>query len=175
MQFLPHSGQVPAHILSFELDAKRRADGALALRYRLDADFAKLRLPVAADPVRTDGLWQHTCFEAFVSATGSEAYCELNFAPSGEWAAYTFTGYRAGRALPEVSAPPEARWRRMPGSLELAVVLNPRVLPLHTGPLRLAASAVLEEQSGTISYWALRHSGPKPDFHHPGGFVWEFP
>jgi hypothetical protein len=175
MQLLPHSSQARGPVLSFELEAERRADGALALRYRLEADLARLQLPSATDPVRTDGLWRHTSFEAFVGAPESEAYCELNFSPSGEWAAYAFTGYRAGRSLPELPNPPAARWRQSRGRLELAVVLSPPALVREAGPLRLAASAVLEEQSGTISYWALRHPELKPDFHHPGSFVWQFP
>ena len=175
MQFLPHASQTRGPVLRFELQAERRADGALALRYRLEADLAQLRLPVATDPVRADGLWHHTCFEAFIGVPGSEAYCELNFSPSGEWAAYTFTGYRAGQALLELPAPPEARWHQSKGLLELALVLHPTALPRPAGPLRLAASAVLEEQSGTISHWALRHPEGKPDFHHPGSFVWQIP
>jgi hypothetical protein len=36
----------------------------------------------------------------------------------------------------------------------------------------LGLSAVLEEQDGTKSYWALAHPpGGKPDFHHPDCFV----
>ncbi len=177
MQLLPHSSQARGPVLSFELEAERRADGALALRYRLEVDLGRLQLPIATDPIRADGLWCHTCFEAFVGAPESEAYCELNFSPSGEWAAYAFTGYRAGRALLELPVPPAARWRQNQGQsrLELAVVLNPPALIREAGPLRLAASAVLEEQSGTISHWALRHPSGQPDFHHPESFVWQFP
>ena len=175
MQLIPHLSQTRGPVRSFELEAERRTDGALALWYRLEADLDELRLPISTDPMRTDGLWHHTCFEAFVGATGSEAYWELNFSPSGEWAAYTFTGYRAGRALLELPGPPEARWSRSDRRLELAVVLKLTAFPGEAGPLRLAASAVLEEQSGTISWWALRHPEGKPDFHHPGSFVWQIP
>ena len=38
---------------------------------------------------------------------------------------------------------------------------------------RIGLSAVIEEQDGTISYWALRHAAGKPDFHHPDGFAME--
>jgi hypothetical protein len=34
----------------------------------------------------------------------------------------------------------------------------------------LALSAVLAAATGEKSYWALVHSGDKPDFHHPAGF-----
>jgi hypothetical protein len=34
-------------------------------------------------------------------------------------------------------------------------------------------SAVVEEENGTLSYWALKHPRDKPDFHCPDGFVFE--
>ncbi len=39
--------------------------------------------------------------------------------------------------------------------------------------LKLALSAVVEDDSGTLSYWALKHAPGKPDFHHSDGFVLE--
>ena len=35
-------------------------------------------------------------------------------------------------------------------------------------------AAVIEEESGAISYWALRHAG-KPDFHQASAFALELP
>ena len=32
-------------------------------------------------------------------------------------------------------------------------------------------SAILEEEDGTISYWALAHAPGRPDFHHPDCFA----
>ena len=40
-------------------------------------------------------------------------------------------------------------------------------------PLRLGLCAVIEEESGVLSYWALKHRPGRPDFHHPDGFVLE--
>jgi hypothetical protein len=42
-----------------------------------------------------------------------------------------------------------------------------------TPHLRVALSAVVEEENGTLSYWALRHAPGKADFHCPDGFVLE--
>jgi hypothetical protein len=37
---------------------------------------------------------------------------------------------------------------------------------------RLGLAAILEEQDGTKSYWALAHpDAEKPDFHHPDCFA----
>lgn len=38
---------------------------------------------------------------------------------------------------------------------------------------RLGLSAVVEENDGTKSYWALAHPGRRPDFHHAESFVLE--
>lgn len=40
---------------------------------------------------------------------------------------------------------------------------------------RLGLSAVIEEGSGCVSYWALAHPSAKPDFHHPGSFILTLP
>ena len=177
MQLLVHPPTAQGSVRNFEVDAARQAGGMLRLSYRLDADLAQLRLPAITPPGRAEDLWRHTCFEAFIAASGSAAYSELNFSPSGQWAAYAFTGRRTGmRALnPEV--PPAAAWRRTDGQLTLSVEIF--LDGLLSGPghsaLRLGLSAVIEEESGTISYWALRHPETRPDFHHPVGFVLGLP
>lgn len=152
----------------------RGADRGLRLRYSLDADPERLRLPAPiANAGPADGLWRHTCFEVFVARHGSSAYREFNFSPSGEWAAYTFTGYRAGMLPLQLHRPPELRWQREAGRLELLAILAADALSADAGAVRLALSAVIEEQSGTITYWALNHPAGKPDFHHPESFALE--
>jgi hypothetical protein len=39
--------------------------------------------------------------------------------------------------------------------------------------LQVGLSAVVEEESGTLSYWALKHGPGKADFHCPDGFLLE--
>ena len=39
--------------------------------------------------------------------------------------------------------------------------------------LRVAMAAVIEDDTGGLSYWGLRHPPGKPDFHHPNGFALE--
>lgn len=35
----------------------------------------------------------------------------------------------------------------------------------------LGLSAVIEQSDGALSYWALAHPRPQPDFHHRGGWA----
>jgi hypothetical protein len=182
MQLLAHPDAPGGAVRNLEAHAEWGADGRLRLSWRLDADLAGLRLPAAAAPARADELWRHTCFEAFVAplvggaqAPISGSYCELNFSPSGEWAAYRFSGYRSGMAALDLTAPPAARWRRRAQELTLEVALRAQdLLPgAATDALRIGLSAVIEDRSGTISYWALCHQDGKPDFHHADSFALE--
>ena len=146
----------------------------LALTFSLQGDLARLRLPAPQPSRRTDGLWQHTCFEAFIRPQGDPGYCEFNFSPSGEWAAYTFRRYRDGTPLAQ-DVDPRIAVRRTGDRLELDAVIRLDCLPpvqLHA-QVRLALCAVVEDEQGVLSYWALTHPPSRPDFHHPDAFALE--
>lgn len=149
--------------------------GISVFRYVLRADMSRVSIPAEHPPVRADDLWKHTCFEAFVGAPGAEGYCELNFAPSRQWAAYRFTAYRQGMSSPDFPEPPQISVRRFGDRLELdaAVPLRDFMVPQGVLRFRVGLSAVIEEENGTLSYWALKHPPGKADFHCPDGFVLE--
>jgi hypothetical protein len=143
----------------------------LALTYVVTGKIGDLRLAAQTTPVRTDELWKHTCFEAFAGAPQSNAYHEFNFAPSTQWAAYRFGGYREGMTVATEIAAPHIEVTSSAQHFELRVALE---FPVPAGASwRLALSAVIEETSGRKSYWALAHPPGKPDFHHPDGFALE--
>jgi hypothetical protein len=148
--------------------------GTLVFTFSLAGDLSRLRIPAPQPARRADGLWQHTCFEAFLGHTSAPAYCEFNFAPSGEWAAYAFHRYRDGTAL-ALDGDPRIVARRIGDRLELDAAIRLDCLPLvqSRARLRLALSAVIEDEQGVLSYWALTHPPGKPDFHHPDAFALE--
>jgi hypothetical protein len=150
-------------------------DGALALTYTLKGSMARLRIPPLQPPRRADHLWEHACFEAFVSVKDKSAYYEFNFAPSGEWAAYGFRGYRNGAPLEDEDLTSKISARGTPNSLVLDATVRLDRLPMiqSSAPLLLALSAVIEGNDGVLSYWALRHPPGKPDFHHHDAFALE--
>jgi hypothetical protein len=148
-------------------------DAMLALAFSLDGDLDRLRLPPPRPSRTVHGLWRHTCFEAFVAVNGTAAYREFNFAPSGEWAAYAFRGYRDGAPVPDDAPAPEIIVRRAADRLELDALIrldDSSATHAHA-PLRLGLAAVIEERHGALSYWALRHPAANPDFHHPDAFA----
>ena len=114
------------------------------------------------EPGRADELWKTTCFEAFLRGEGEDTYREWNFAPSGQWAAYDFIGYREGSTEAEVPQPP---YIRMEDNLTW-FALGATIAVDADETWQLGLSVVLEEKDGTKSYWALAHPDPdKPDFH----------
>jgi hypothetical protein len=152
----------------------RSNSGALGLTYALEGELARLRIPPLGPPRRGDKLWQHACFEVFVGVAGSKEYHEFNFAPSGEWAAYAFRRYRVGAPLAQ-AVDPRIVVRAGESRLELDAVVPLVCLPLAKPHDRLlfGLSAVVEDDTGLLSYWALRHPPGRPDFHHPDAFALE--
>ena len=159
--------------------AERVGPDSLRFRYVLEADPLRVRIPPpVADATRTDRLWVHTCFEAFVGLSEAPRYLELNFSPSGQWAAYRFDSYRRGMAR-ALDAAPRLMLRRSGERLELQAEVHlgaslscagPGSPAAGAGRLRIALSTVVEDQEGRLSYWALRHPPGRPDFHHPESF-----
>lgn len=148
--------------------------GDLALDYRLAAPRRALVIPPRQTPSRQDGLWRHSCCEAFIGVRGESGYREFNFSPSGEWACYAFADYRVPLAPPEVTRPdnaPHGRCQRHRHLWRLRARVPARLLPQEEGghTLVLGLTAVVEALGGGLSYWALAHPAPVPDFHHPEG------
>ena len=166
-----------AAALDIEVHVARSRTKSLALRYIVTGDLTDLRMPAVTAPTRADGLWRHTCFEAFVRASPRTAYYEFNFAPSMQWAAYRFSAYRSGRAdASDVGAPRfDARTSGTSYELQVAIEMGQASELPNDLPWQLALSAVVEETSGQVSYWALAHPPGQPDFHHSDCFALDLP
>lgn len=151
--------------LSVAAHVKKKSD-SFEFTYLLEGDIGDLLIPPAAPPMRTDGLWQSTCFEAFIGI-GEASYLELNFATSRQWAAYSFANYREG--MRELDIPPPKicfAENRLVATVELAAEPG--------SPLNV--TAVIERKDGVRSYWALAHpKGNRPDFHARDCFVAKLP
>ncbi len=152
------------------VEIARPSAAILLVDYIVSGNPDDLSLPPIGTPARTDGLWQHTCFEAFVRPGSGDSYFEFNFSPSTQWAAYRFDRYREGMAAAGVAVP-RVEFEPTPQRCILRAVLT---LP-DEGACRLGLSAVIEETNGRKSYWALAHPPGKPDFHHSDCFALELP
>lgn len=167
VSLLPHPATPNEAVRSLRATALVTDQALLSIDFELAGDLSQLRLPVQSLSKRTDELWKHTCFEAFVTLEGA-AYVELNFSPSTEWAMYSFTGYRTGMRPVELGDSPRVSVDRQASTLRVKTVTR---LPSAAAAARMGLSAVIEAHDGKVSYWAARHAAGKPDFHHPDAFV----
>lgn len=147
-----------------EVDIFRIAPDMLRLSFSTRGDLANVIVSPQQLPTRTDGLWRHTCFEAFLGA--GEGYYEFNFSPSSQWAAYRFDGHRAGMR-DALTDDPTIEWERDGEAVRLTATIP--IPPDATGPVGL--SAIIEDISGNRSFWALAHPRGAPNFHDAACFA----
>lgn len=152
------------------MEVARFAGGGLAFHYFVTGRIDEIRIPTAARRERADGLWEQTCFEAFVRQAGEPGYREYNFAPSGRWAAYRFDGWRSGMAALETPGP-DMRLRASGACLRLLARIRSDLADAQA--LRIGLSAVIEDADGGRSHWALAFPPGAADFHHETCFAAE--
>ena len=178
MQFtlVPHPSTLPADP-SFKVWATVEHVASLGpvattnIWFGVSAPAERFVIPPVTEPWRADELWRTTCFEAFFAAAGEMNYREWNFAPRGNWAAYDFSSYREAMHKAEVRSPP---YIRMEDNFTWWTV--GATIAVEAGKhWELGLSAVIEEQDGTKSYWALAHPSEKPDFHARDCFAAQLP
>lgn len=156
----------PAKGLDVTIMVERRGP-RLWLRFIVEGDVGAVAWPRLTEPLRADGLWEHTCFEAFILT--HDGYREFNLSPSGQWATYRFDSYRQGMAQAAETATVDG----LDGHFDQVALEGWIDLPPGAG--RIGLSAVIERTDGSKSFWALTHPSDKPDFHHPDSFVLDLP
>lgn len=164
-ELTPHPSFQPARVRSISVRWMELPDKRLMLRYRLDG-CERLVVPSYRGRGRGEDLWKTTCFELFLY-DGDGRYREYNFSPSGQWAAYGFSGYRNLDTNLDPSQTPEIAHESGNTVFVQTVFLHQRELE---GAQSAALAAVIEETEDRPSYWALEHPGLKPDFHDPYSF-----
>ena len=168
-ELVPHPAHPPLAVSGVSARLVALDANWLTLRWRVEG-AGQLVLPPLAGKGRADGLWQATCFELFVRPdNGGEGYAEFNLSPSERWAAYDFTAYRDGMADHPMPRPPVSTPRRG-GSVLIfdAAIPAPALPPL---PWTYGLTAVIEEEGGVKSFWAIAHRADRPDFHDRACFA----
>lgn len=172
LDLTPHPDHPCEAVTGLVVEVTRLVPARLGLRYTLKGTLGSLTLAPPSQSTPAGGLWRHTCFEAFARAGDAAGYLEMNFAPSTQWAAYRFAGYREGMA-PAGDIEPRIAVRRAAAEFVLDVDV---ALDIAAGTaVRLGLSAVVEDAKGRLSYWALAHPPGRPDFHHADCFAVELP
>lgn len=170
---LPHPTSIVGSVQALQVAVSHLGTDQLRLCYSLIGDLAQLKLPEPRPAVRADGIWRHTCFEAFIASSNGAEYWEFNFSPSGAWAAYHFRAYREGMAPLMKGSTPLTSMRIAGDTMDLEVTLDLSWLARSQPAVGLRAgfAAVIEDRAGVLAYWALAHSREKPDFHHADSFI----
>ncbi len=170
-ELVPHPKHAPRAVRAVSVEALPGDAGWMRLRWRVEGARALVVPALAGDHARADGLWQTTCFEAFVQPEGARSYVEVNLSPSGRWNVYDFTDRREGMAPRPCAPAPTATMQRTADGVVVFEASLPRP-SLPDGPCRIGLTAVIEEQGGVRSWWALAHGSiDAPDFHDPATFL----
>jgi hypothetical protein len=167
-----HPAHPPVSVTQVEARVIGRDANWLRLRWRIEGSQS-LVVPAFAGKGRADRLWDTTCFELFLKPEGQQEYVEFNLSPSERWNAYDFTAYRWGMAERPFPREPECTLR-----LGSTFAIFDAALPvggLPASECAMGIAAVIEEQGGVKSYWALAHPDAKPDFHAPACFAATLP
>lgn len=164
---VPHPDFPPT--LVHAVNARITPDGEWwRLRWRIEGAY-KLVVPPFAGKARDDGLWQKTCFELFLRTPGQLGYVELNLSPSERWNAYDFSAYRDGMAQRAFPREPSCSMRKGEALAIFDAAVPASALP--PAPWEYNLAAVIEEDGGAKSFWALAHGAGKPDFHDAACFT----
>jgi hypothetical protein len=136
--------------------------------------LAALVIPVpVGNPVRKNALWEETCFEFFLGGKDSDRYWEFNLSPAGHWNVYCFASYRQGMQEEPAFTSLPLSVQSQPDVLRLSTEVDLEKLIPAEQVLNVAISAVIKTMHGGITYWALTHPGPQPDFHRRDSFIIE--
>ncbi|WP_162925352.1 DOMON-like domain-containing protein [Aurantiacibacter odishensis] len=163
-----HAAHPPLAVRRVEARILSLTDNWVRVRWRIDGP-QKLVLPQFAGRGRADNLWKTTCFELFImEKDGTPSYSEFNLSPSERWAAYDFSDYREGMSERPFPREPDCVMR-----MGTAMAIFDASLPrsqMPEPPAAIGLAAVIEEEGGVKSYWAISHHKEEPDFHDPACF-----
>ena len=148
--------------------------GRIVFRYVLRAQIPRVRIPPPQPVERADGFGSTRVSKPLSWRPARRATTSSISRRRGQWAVYRFEAtarefVRAPRCTAGNLGPPLRRSSRARGGRAPADLTAWQGRPR----CKLALTAVVEDDNGTLSYWALKHAPGKPDFHHPDGFVLE--
>jgi len=169
LKLICHPKDLNPSVSSIETSVVRLDADRLQFSYSLTGELSALKVPILQTSAMMEGLWQHTCFEAFIAVHNELGYLEFNFSPSSLWTIYRFDDYRqrvnyAGGITPKIHV------EMTEAELQLIAEIQ---LPKHlvNNNLQIGLNAVIENKQAQLTYWALRHPAEKPDFHLKAGFA----
>ena len=144
----------------------------IQISYQLLGNIGEINIPQHSENAsRKDNLWESTCLELFITKSGNSDYWEYNLSPSQDWAVFRFTEYRENKTDDLTISNIDIDTRIDNSTLfELNSSLPiPDTLIGHR--LCVGISAVIQDNSGNVYYYALDHLNQQPDFHDRNSFA----
>lgn len=124
------------------------------------------------EPQFHERLWEYTCFEFFLFS--DQLYAEWNISLAGDWACFLFASYREKLTNIQNTPPRILRSKIDDGKILFDVVFPHFHSHNFSAKTTQVAgpTAVLRTKEQT-SYFAVRHTKEKPDFHCKDNFTWQ--
>lgn len=160
----------------FELKTKISFNGDLvALEFTISNLIDSIILPSRKNkPQRTIGLWNATCFELFLKNRGANEYVEFNFSPTHDWNCFKFQNQNDELKEWIQVKKVEITSFRDANLYQLKAVFLKSQLPSNfqnVERLLFSTTTVLKHSDDSLSYWAIKHTDNRPNFHHPESFT----
>ncbi len=163
--------------LLVRVEAVWQASGAMAFSFGLRPgpgwdSLEGLRISSRTGlPQRRDGLWDHTCFEAFLGWLNRRTTGSSTPLPTA-----------TGTSTPSAPTAALRSWWICPSHLGLSCAVRPGICAATSSSIsppcwpeamqpEIGLAMVVEEQEDRLSYWALSHPGDQPDFHDRRAFL----
>ncbi len=162
------AGPLSALIINGDIS---RYSNRIVLNYNISGLAGMLIPPPSEIKVRKNKLWEETCFELFLADKITPSYWEFNLSPSGCWNVYRFEAYRKGMKEEIVFSELPFNVFRDDDALTLCLEFDISKIIRPALQLEAGICAVIKDADGAIAYWALTHSGGKPDFHRRDSFI----
>ena len=133
---------------------------------------------------RLMGLWQHTCFEAFIEPVdspafvskdleGSVLYYELNLSTFKGWNLFGFNQPRLPQPPTELREAQLVSYDLQHGESGGVLKVVVQVAGAQWNKVKISLCSVLVSKSRGTSYWSFKHAGERPDFHRFDSFIIE--
>ncbi len=170
---IPHPAAPPSGDISIRAAVDATQSSTISLAYEVRHSADNIVWPGRSAMEFRDELWKTTCFELFIALTGRDDYVEFNFSPSAHWAAYRFKSYRGEmtRLIDVEISKFQSLDHDGAHSLEVELEMPDGLIGADQTELRAGLTAVIADKRSHLSYWALSHPLPRPDFHHELGFT----
>lgn len=120
-------------------------------------------------PIRQMGLWQETCFEAFIKPVNGktkDSYFEINISPFRKWNFFAFSNYRQAEDPMERQEVDLVYYHVDKNSLTAHFRLKDFVF----AQADVSICSVIKTNSQGLTYWSTKHADTKPNFHHFDSF-----